>query len=172
MSVRIELYKSQFNEKENSLCQFGEFIVSAFRFDSGVEALRIKNSRGEIVVLPYQGMQVWRATFDDRELTMRSMFDQPKNTRVYLETYGAFLIHCGITGLGAPAPEDSHPLHGELPNAPMDSAWLEIDDESGHVTIAGQYQYTVAFTTNYNACLLYTSPSPRDKRQSRMPSSA
>ena len=27
---------------------------------------------------------------------------------------------------------------------------------------------TVGFTT----CLLYTSPSPRDKRQSRMPSSA
>ena len=26
--------------------------------------------------------------------------------------------------------------------------------------------------TNVNACLLYTSPSPRDKRQSRMPSSA
>ena len=25
---------------------------------------------------------------------------------------------------------------------------------------------------NPNACLLYTSPSPRDKRQSRMPSSA
>ena len=24
----------------------------------------------------------------------------------------------------------------------------------------------------YEACLLYTSPSPRDKRQSRMPSSA
>ena len=24
----------------------------------------------------------------------------------------------------------------------------------------------------YNVCLLYTSPSPRDKRQSRMPSSA
>ena len=25
---------------------------------------------------------------------------------------------------------------------------------------------------NYNSCLLYTSPSPRDMRQSRMPSSA
>ena len=25
---------------------------------------------------------------------------------------------------------------------------------------------------HYNSCLLYTSPSPRDKRQSRMPSSA
>ena len=27
-------------------------------------------------------------------------------------------------------------------------------------------------TTTAHACLLYTSPSPRDKRQSRMPSSA
>ena len=30
----------------------------------------------------------------------------------------------------------------------------------------------IARTTNYRTCLLYTSPSPRDKRQSRMPSSA
>ena len=29
-----------------------------------------------------------------------------------------------------------------------------------------------AVTTQVNTCLLYTSPSPRDKRQSRMPSSA
>ena len=28
------------------------------------------------------------------------------------------------------------------------------------------------FTLNNRRCLLYTSPSPRDKRQSRMPSSA
>ena len=28
------------------------------------------------------------------------------------------------------------------------------------------------YLPEYNACLLYTSPSPRDKRQSRMPSSA
>ena len=27
-------------------------------------------------------------------------------------------------------------------------------------------------STNIQSCLLYTSPSPRDKRQSRMPSSA
>ena len=29
-----------------------------------------------------------------------------------------------------------------------------------------------SFDFGYKACLLYTSPSPRDKRQSRMPSSA
>ena len=28
------------------------------------------------------------------------------------------------------------------------------------------------FTQNYNSCLLYTSPSPRDRTRSRMPSSA
>ena len=33
--------------------------------------------------------------------------------------------------------------------------------------------FFASHTTYYNnACLLYTSPSPRDKRQSRMPSSA
>ena len=31
---------------------------------------------------------------------------------------------------------------------------------------------TKVFESPYNGCLLYTSPSPRDKRQSRMPSSA
>ena len=30
----------------------------------------------------------------------------------------------------------------------------------------------IVFVTNSELCLLYTSPSPRDKRQSRMPSSA
>ena len=33
-------------------------------------------------------------------------------------------------------------------------------------------EYKVELITNLNDCLLYTSPSPRDKRQSRMPSSA
>ena len=36
--------------------------------------------------------------------------------------------------------------------------------------------YTALFSNEaikgYDTCLLYTSPSPRDKRQSRMPSSA
>ena len=156
MSVNIELHKALFNETEKPLCESGEFSVSAFRYESGVDALRIKNARGEIVLLPYQGMQVWRAGFDGRELTMRSMFDQPKNTQIYLETYGAFLIHCGMTSLGAPGPTDSHPLHGELPNAPMNKAGLHIDEEQGLVTVTAQYRYTVAFSTNYVATISTT----------------
>ena len=33
-------------------------------------------------------------------------------------------------------------------------------------------EYTKTFFGSSSSCLLYTSPSPRDKRQSRMPSSA
>lgn len=154
--MRIELYSSMFGEKERVLCTSEEISVSAFRFDSGVACLRVRNARGEITVLPFQGQQVWRAVFDGRDLTMRSMFEQPKETQVYLETYGGFLIHCGITGLGAPGPEDSHPLHGELPNAPFQSAWLEIDPSAKSVTVAGSYQHTVAFSTNYMATVKTT----------------
>lgn len=154
--MRIDLHGSMFSEKERPLCQFDEFSITTFRYESGVVGLRIKNDRGEIVVLPYQGQQIWRAGFDGRDLTMRSMFDEPIATRVYLENYGAFMIHCGITGLGAPSPEDSHPLHGELPNAPFQSAWLEVDQDKQHVTVAGTYQHTVAFSTNYLATVRTT----------------
>ena len=36
----------------------------------------------------------------------------------------------------------------------------------------GESAKLVAYFQQYGICLLYTSPSPRDKRQSRMPSSA
>ena len=151
--MRIERYDQMFNEQERPLCQFDAFSIKTFRYKSGVAALRIINARGEIIVLPFQGQQVWRAKFDGRELTMRSMFDEPVSTREYLENYGAFMIHCGITGLGAPGPEDNHSLHGELPNAPFNSAWLELDSDKRSTKVGGTYQHTVAFSTNYLATI-------------------
>ena len=151
MPARIDLYRSSFDDKERQLASMGGFTVSGFRYDSGIEALRIRNLRGEIIVLPFKGQQIWRAGFDGRELTMRSMFDEPVDTQVYLETYGAFMIHCGLTGVGAPGPSDSHPLHGELPNAPFQTAWLEFDEAAGRMTVGGSYRHTVAFSTNYQA---------------------
>ena len=151
MAVRIELHRSSFESRERRLLETGEFTVSAFRYDSGIEALRVCNARGEIIVLPFKGQQIWRAGFDGRDLTMRSMFDEPVDTQVYLETYGAFMIHCGLAGLGAPGPDDTHPLHGELPNAPFQKAWLEIDEGEGTVAVGGSYRHTVAFSTNYLA---------------------
>ena len=149
--MRIELYESSFGEKERLLCTMGSLSVSSFRYSSGIEALRVRNARGEIIVLPFKGQQIWRAKFDDRALTMKSMFEEPVQTTDYLKTYGGFFIHCGLTGLGAPGPTDQHPLHGELPNAPFQDAWLEVDPAVQEIAICGAFQYTVAFATNYRA---------------------
>ena len=63
-------------------------------------------------------------------------------------------------------------------DAKLEIAILKIDAQGlPHVDLAGSVDPSVgtpvlAFCNCYGVCLLYTSPSPRDKRQSRMPSSA
>ena len=42
----------------------------------------------------------------------------------------------------------------------------------GNMSLIGPRPLLPEYLPLYNDCLLYTSPSPRDKRQSRMPSSA
>ena len=57
---------------------------------------------------------------------------------------------------------------------------MKIGKITGHVNATTKDPKLVGFKTliadildgEGNICLLYTSPSPRDKRQSRMPSSA
>lgn len=152
-TTRVFLTPAMFTGKERTLVEHGPLSASAFLFDSGVCALRLNNEVGELVMLPFQGQQIWSARFGGRELAMKSMFAQPMPTRVYLDTYGAFLIHCGMTAMGVPTAADSHPLHGELPNAPYQDAWLDVgEDEHGpFIGVGGRYQHTVAFNHNYIA---------------------
>jgi hypothetical protein len=84
---------------------------------------------------------------------MHSMFDQPYPTRDFLRTFGGFLQHCGITGVGGPGPEDDHPLHGELPNAPYEDAYVVVGEDDGgpYIGLGGRYRYTVAFGHHYAA---------------------
>jgi Domain of unknown function (DUF4432) len=151
MPVRIDLASVHFGEKERVLAQAAGFSISAFRYDSGIAALRVKNRRGEIIVLPFKGHQIWRCAFDGRDLTMKSMFEEPVDNVPYLETYGAFFIHCGATAIGAPGPGDRHGLHGELPNAPYQKGWIELDEARGTCAVTGTYEYTVAFSCHYLA---------------------
>ncbi len=145
--TRLNLSPAQFGPVATEIARCGEFRVSAFAFPSGSLALRVENAAGHVVILPYQGQQVWDACFNGRSLRMKSMFGAPRPTQDFLRTYGALLIHCGATAVGPPGPEDDHPPHGELPNAPMDRAWIEIGEDG--VTIGGDYRYTVAFQTDY-----------------------
>lgn len=153
MTTYFHLTESMFGERERLLVKAGVLEASVFRFESGVAALRLRNELGELVMLPFQGQQIWSATFRGRNITMRSMFDQPRPTRVYLETYGGFLLHCGFTAMGVPAAGDTHPLHGELPNAPYKSAYLIVgkDARGSYIGLGGIYQHTVAFGFNYQA---------------------
>ncbi len=149
----FHLQPSFFSEAERPLAQAGELAAVAFLYPSGVQALRLSNALGSIVLLPFQGQQIWDAQFYGRTLTMRSMFDQPYPTTEYLRTYGGFLLHCGVTAMGVPAAGDSHPLHGELPNARYQKAWLLAgeDERGAYLAVGGEYRHTVAFATNYVA---------------------
>lgn len=149
----IHLSKEQFSAQERPLAEHGELVASGFRYPSGVEAVRLANSRGALILLPYQGQQIWSARFDGRELTMKSMFDQPYPTQDLLATLGAFLFHCGATASGVPGPEDKHALHGELPNAPYQAARLVFgEDERGvYLGLTGDYRHTIAFNYNFLA---------------------
>ncbi len=151
----LHLMPAMFTERERVLVEAPAqgLVASTFRFDSGVCGLRLRSDVGDLVLLPYQGQQVWSVVLNDRDLTMRSMVDQPYPTRVFLETFGGFMQHCGITGVGSPGPADTHPLHGELPNAPYGSAHVVLgeDDEGPYIGLGGRYRHTVAFSHCYLA---------------------
>jgi len=149
----IYLRPEFFSAHETLLIESDELSASTFQFDSGVCALHLVSDVGDLVLLPFQGQQVWSAIFNGRNLTMRSMFEQPYPTRVFLDTFGGFLQHCGATATGGPGPTDTHPLHGELPNAPYQGVYVAMgEDETGtYIGMGGAYQHTVAFTHNYVA---------------------
>lgn len=149
----INLYRHFFTETEKPLVEYKGLTASIFLFSTGVHGLRLANNIGQIIVLPFQGQQIWRMGFYGRDLTMKSMFNQPNATTEYLRNYGGFAIHCGATAMGVPTGTDTHPLHGELPNAPYQTAQVILgDDEEGpFVGVTGTYQHTVAFNDNYVA---------------------
>jgi hypothetical protein len=151
----LHLQRIFFGERERLLVAAKHGLsASCFRYDSGVEAIRLKNSVGELIMLPYQGQQIWDAAMRGRTLTMRSMFTQPAADVPYLQSYGAFFLHCGFTAIGpAVAPTDNYPLHGELPNAHYQRAHIEIGEDARgpFIALGGGYQHTVAFSCNYLA---------------------
>ena len=91
--------------------------------------------------------------FLDRNLTMKSMLKEPIPNVDYLKSYGAFLYTAALQPWVCLLKKDSHPLHGELPNAEYEKAWLQIgEDENGkYISVGGQYHHCIAFNTNYVA---------------------
>ncbi len=164
MSGEVRLQKDLFGEKEKTVLTYEDMNVSAFMYSTGVAALRITNKFGFIIVLPYQGQQIWDAQFGGRSLKMKTFFDEPVKSRDLFDSYGALLFHCGALRMGCPGPEDDHPLHGELPAAPYSSASIIFgqDDKGTYAGITGTYHYAKAFGDKYDASprtMLYSESS-------------
>ena len=51
-------------------------------------------------------------------------------------------------------------------------AWMSYMTNDTNDRHSGEFYYRMKFPAKYKGCLLYTSPSPRDVEESRMPSSA
>ncbi|WP_207160700.1 aldose 1-epimerase family protein [Rhodoferax fermentans] len=152
-NISIELKKSFFTASEQEVFSAGDMSVSLFRYDSGVEALRLKNNRGHLIVLPFMGQMVWEAVFDGVSLGMKSMFKQPRPATDILQTYGCFAYHSGLLRNGCPSPEDTHALHGEMPCAPMDRAHILCGEDQGgfYVALVSEWEYAMGFGNHYLA---------------------
>ena len=154
--MKIWLKKSFFEEKEYTLIENGQMRVTAFKYSTGVEALKIENSKGNFIILPFQGQQIWRAQFLGKELTMKTLIDEPVKTNEYLKNYGGFILHCGLDAIGVPQEDDKHSLHGELPNAEYNKAYIECNEE--YIAVGGSLYMNESLNRNYvfsPECRLY-----------------
>ena len=149
----IPLYRDSLQAAERPIFSAGTLSASLFRYESGVEAIRIRNRRGELVILPWLGQMIWSARFDGVDLAMRSGFDMPHQSSTIAGTYGCLLFHSGLLRNGVPGPGDDHAAHGEFPTAPLQRAWLElIEDEAGlALRLVGERDYVMGFGSMYRA---------------------
>ncbi|KQQ89411.1 aldose 1-epimerase family protein [Aureimonas sp. Leaf324] len=149
----FHLRPEAFGELERPCVEHGELTASLFRYPTGIEAIRLSNARGDLVVLPYLGQMIWSARFDGVDLAMSSMFAAPRRARTIVETYGCFAFHSGLLRNGVPGPDDDHAPHGEMPCAPMDAAGIEAgeDAEGAFLRVTGAYEYLMGFGSHYVA---------------------
>jgi hypothetical protein len=151
VSVRIALLPEAFGFVERQFVTADAGEITGFRYSSGIEALRVRTDRLEIVVLPFTGQQIWRFAVDGEDMTMRTMFDEPLDVPEFGLSYGPFMMHCGLAGMGNPGPADAHPPHGELPLARYRSAFVEagLDEAGPWLAISGEFVHRVSHTLHY-----------------------
>lgn len=106
---------------------------------------------GSYTWLPFLGSQLWDWEVCGTSQKFSGFVPEPAYGKNYLENYGGFLIHCGLTAMGNPTDADHHPQHGELPIARFSTAWIEIDvsDKEFPITLCSQYIFHVPFIASY-----------------------
>ncbi len=150
---KIYLYEDYFDKGEREIFSDGTLSAKLFTYSTGVKAVKISNDRGSAIFLPYMGQMIWRAEFDGYDMTMKTIFDEPIAAKeVFGETYGCFLMHCGLTAMGNPTAEDGHLPHGELPIAKYNSVYLVTGEDEGgkYLALSGVYTHKSCYALNYD----------------------
>ena len=165
MNGKIYLYKEQFSRDEKLLFQSDSLVATTFKYSTGIEAVKLQNDKGFVTLLPFMGQMIWEMDFLGHDMVMKSIYDEPEVCyQTYGESYGCFLMHCGLTAMGNPTAEDTHLPHGELPIAKYKEAYVIVDeDERGkYISLGGIYSHKRAFEINYDfmpECRLYENAS-------------
>ncbi|WP_082875156.1 aldose 1-epimerase family protein [Pantoea sp. OXWO6B1] len=149
----FQLHKSFFRTQPLEIVNAAGCSAELFIYESGIEAVRLKNARGYLVVLPYYGQMIWQAMFDGVDLTMQSRFTEPRPASDIVGTYGCFMYHSGLLRNGNPTAEDNHALHGEMPIAPMQRARIETgeDAQGPWLALVSEREYLMGFGDHYLA---------------------
>lgn len=150
--MTVNLRPQDFTEAPFDMLSHGDIRVTAFKYKSGVCALKAQNTKGYFILLPFKGQQLWDIAFGGKSLKMKGTVPEPLATDEYLKTYGGFLYHCGISAFGVPQQGDNHALHGETPNIAYDNAFISCGEDEGgkYVILGGTLDYNIAFTRHYS----------------------
>lgn len=64
----LHLNHHMFNESSFELYKDNDFKISTFIYPSRIEGIKMENSRGYLTVLPFHGLIIWDAIFDNISL--------------------------------------------------------------------------------------------------------
>lgn len=147
--MKLNLQKDFFDGAEKTLVEHGAFKIFAFRYASGVEALKVENRKCSFIFTPFKGQQIWHFVVDGEEISMQTTVKEPVDTMTYLKNYGGFMYHCGVISFGAPDAE--HPHHGEIPNENYSSAYIACGEDDGgrYILLGGELEHDTAFVRKY-----------------------
>ena len=136
----------------------GASLISVANPDPSSLADMVGNSQQQLIPVAQRMAEVQNSTlFGDESTTLT-------------EQYATIVTNVGTTARTAEIQLQSmqNILEETQLNHDQISA-VSLDEEAANLI---RYQQTYEAAARVMTCLLYTSPSPRDKRQSRMPSSA
>ncbi|QEG40769.1 aldose 1-epimerase family protein [Roseimaritima ulvae] len=126
----------------------GHFVDGAA---AGVEVVSIDTGAVRVIVLPSRGMAIWRMESAGKRFGWQSPVAGPVHPSLvpvfdpggigWLEGFDELLVRCGLESNGAPQWNDAgqleYPLHGRIANLPASVLKVEVDPESGRLTLEG-----------------------------------